>query len=75
MEHNLTYQWLTPIMIGMLVFLVGIIGFMIKAYLQLIADTIGKHITKVEAFMTKTTEQWASADKRLSRLEDHADLR
>jgi hypothetical protein len=55
---HLTYQWLTPIMMGIIAFLVGVIGFMIKGYLSSIDKNIEKvkddlieHVEKVERYI------------------------
>lgn len=68
---HLTYQWLTPI-------LLVIIGFMIKGYLSSIDESVKQvkkdlmdHIDKVEEFIKETSEKYYNLDKKVDRLEDH----
>lgn len=75
---HLTYQWLTPVMMSIIAFLVGIIGLMIKNYLasidkniEQVKDDLILHVGKVEAFIKETNDRYNTADKRITRLEDH----
>jgi flagellar capping protein FliD len=75
---HLTYQWLTPIMTGIIASLVGIIGVMIKNYLssmekrdQEITDELRTFVTRVEQAMQKMDDRYNQVDKRITRLEDH----
>ena len=77
-EH-LTYQWLTPIMMGIITFLVGVIGMMIKNYLasidkniEQVKDDLVLHVNKVESFIKETNDRYFLADKRISILEDQS---
>lgn len=71
MTDHLTYQWLNPI-------LLGIIGWMIRSYLasmdKKIADIdtkVARHIERVEEFINKADERHFGIDKRVSILENH----
>lgn len=75
MTDHLTYQWLTPL-------LIGIIGWMIKNYLASMDLTIKgvkedllDHIKRVESFMKESDEKHILADKRITRMEDHVRIK
>ncbi len=75
---HLTYQWLTPLLMGMIALLVSIIGIMIKNYLhtmeksdQDITDELRTFVTRVEQAMQKMDDRYNQVDKRITRLEDH----
>lgn len=76
MEHSLTYQWITPLMIGMIAFLVGVIGFMIKGYLASIDtrfkelnDKITKHIDRMELVLDDHEGKYFNLNSRVAVLE------
>lgn len=71
MDSTLTYQWLTPI-------LLGIIGAMIAYFLHSMDSKIGeidtkvsKHIEKVESSFRDSSERYFKIEARVTRLEDH----
>lgn len=79
---HLTYQWLAPVMMSIIAFLIGVIGFMIRGYLSSIDKNIEKvkddliiHVEKVEIFIKETTDRYNGVDKRVTRLEDHITTR
>ena len=79
---HLTYQWLTPVMMAIIAFLVGIIGFMIKGYLasiterfEILDDKITKHMDKVEKSLNDEKENYFALSGRVSTLEGHAGIK
>jgi len=76
--ETLTFQWLSPLLIGIIAGLVGIIGWMIKGYLNSFKESIDKiamsleeNIKKVEVFMREINDKHTDVDKRVVRLEEH----
>ena len=79
---HLTYQWLTPVMMGLIAFLIGIIGYMIHGYLSSITnrfeelDTkITKHMDKVEKALDEEQRNYFNINTRVSILEGHAGIK
>lgn len=65
MNHEqLTFQWLTPIMMGLIAFLVGIIGIMIKGYLATLADSMDKMGNNVEGLSSEMRKYFDNNEKR-----------
>ena len=78
----LTYQWLTPLLIGVIVFLVGTIGWMIQSYLSGISTRfealdrrVTEHMHKVETNMSEVTRRFYNLESRVTRIEDHAGIK
>lgn len=79
---NLTYQWLNPVMMGIIAFLIGIIGVMFKNYLASmerkdheIANELRTFISRIEQAMEKMDDRYNQVEKRITRLEDHVDIK
>lgn len=77
-QETLTFQWLSPLLIGIIAGLIGIIGWMIKGYLNSFKESIDKiamsleeNIKKVEVFMREINDKHTDVDKRVVRLEEH----
>ena len=82
METHLTYQWLTPVMMGIIAFLIGIIGYMIHVYLASIThrfeeldDKITRHMDKVEKALEEEQKNYFAINTRVSILEGHAGIK
>lgn len=76
MENHLTYQWLTPILVSIIAFAVGVIGIMIRNYMASIDHSIRdikldliKHVEKVEKFITDINGKHTEVDKRVTIIE------
>lgn len=76
MENALTHQWLTPILISLIAFFIGVIGFMIRSYMESISSNVReikldliKHVEKVEKFMVDMNREHGTMDKRITLIE------
>ena len=78
-EQTLTFQWLTPLLIAIVGFLVGIIGFMVKEYLSRMSRDINEvkidlreHIMNVSKYMNDNSNHNHNIEIRLTKLESVA---
>lgn len=74
----LTFQWVTPMLIGLIAFLVAIIGFIIKSYLASIDSRFERmnmkmtsYMERAERLIEKQADQYNQVDRRLVILETH----
>jgi hypothetical protein len=75
----LTFQWVTPMLIGLIAFLVAIIGWIIKGYLasidarfERINVKMSSYMERAERLIEKQNEQYQQVDRRLIILENHS---
>ena len=73
----LTFQWVTPMLIGLIAFLIAIIGWIIKVYLASIEARFEKFNVEMSSYMErserlieKQNEQYQQVDRRLIILEN-----
>lgn len=81
MDNSLTHQWLTPILISIIAFSIGIIGFMLKSYMASIDSSVReiksdliKHVEKVEKFITDINGRHVEVDKRVTIIEHEINM-
>ena len=82
MTDQLTFQWLVPVMMTVIAFLVGVIGVMFKNYLssmeksdQEISLELKTFVNRVEQAMQKMDDRYVQVERRITRLEDHKDIK
>lgn len=75
MENNLTFQWIVPQLISvigaLIIFAIGIIGWIVRNILTNIESRIKEYVKKLEDFIELSTTIGHNHDLRITVLEEH----